>query len=124
MNKGKSRGRLITILWGQQLTFLFLVVAILWWLDSVLAYSALMGGLIFWLPNAYFTLYAFRYREVQAAATVLRSMCRGEAGKFVLTIVSFALAFSLVKPLDPSSLFLAYMAMTVVHWILVSRWVA
>ncbi|MGH1486638.1 MAG: ATP synthase subunit I [Cellvibrionaceae bacterium] len=122
MNKGKTIGRLITVLWGRQLTFLLLVVGILWWFDPVLAYSALIGGLIFWLPNAYFTLYAFRFRGAQAAAAVLRSMYRGEIGKFVLTIVGFSIVFSVVKPLEPISLFLTYIVMTVTHWILVSRW--
>lgn len=119
---GKPISRLIITLWGKQLALLGLLVIPLWLFNTVLAYSALIGGLIYWIPNAYFTLYAFRFRGARAAATILRSMYRGEVGKFALTVVGFAIAFSLVKPLEPVSLFLAYIAMTISHCFLVSRW--
>lgn len=119
---GNSIGRPIAILWGWQLGLLLLASALLWWLNPVLAYSVLIGGLIYWVPNAYFTLYAFRFRGAQAAANVLRSMYRGEFGKFLLTGVGFALAFVLVKPLDSIGLFAAFIGMTLSQWLLVSRW--
>ena len=114
--------QLIVKLWVQQLGLLFLASAIVGSFNAIASYSALLGGLIYWLPNAYFTLYAFRFRGAQAATVVLRSIYRGETGKFVLTIIGFALVFLLVKPLSPIILFISYIAMIFSQWMLVSRW--
>ena len=122
MNTGKSISRLIAELWGLELASLLVAVTLLWWFDPVSAYSILLGGLIFWGPNAYFALYAFRFRGARAAAQILRSMYRGEVGKLVLTLLGFALVFTLVKPLDVLALFLTYIAMLVGHSYLISRW--
>lgn len=119
---GKPIGQLIFKLWGQQLGLLLLASGLLTGFSATVALSVLLGGLIYWVPNAYFTLYAFRFRGAQAAAAVLRSMYRGEVGKFMLTVVGFALVFTLVKPIEPLSLFVSYSAMTISQWILVSRW--
>jgi ATP synthase protein I len=119
---GKTIGKKIVVLWGCQLTGLLVVTASLWWIDSAVAYSVLIGGLIYWIPNAYFTLYAFRYKGARAASAVLHSIYRGEVGKFVLTAVGFALAFVFVKPLDIISLFLAYVVVMLSQWYLVGRW--
>lgn len=109
-------------LWVQQLLIIFIVAGAFWWFDSVSAYSSLIGGLLYWLPNAYFTLYAFRFKGARAAAMVLRSMYRGEVGKFTLTVVGFAIIFTWVKPLDPFALFITYSVITVSQWAFVSRW--
>lgn len=119
---GKQIGQLILKLWGQQLGILLLIVSIVWWFNPWVAYSMLLGGLIYWIPNAYFTLYTFRFRGAQAAAIVLRSMYRGEVGKFMLTVVGFALVFTWVKPIEPIALFVTYIVMIFSQWILVSRW--
>lgn len=119
---GKPIGQLIIKLWGQQLGFLLLASGLLTGYNSLIALCVLLGGLIYWIPNAYFTLYAFRFRGAQAAAAVLRSMYRGETGKFMLTVVGFALVFTLVKPIEPISLFVSYSVMTISQWVLVSRW--
>lgn len=117
-----SRGRKIATLWCMQLGLLAVVVLALWWFNRTMAVSVLLGGLIHWAPNAYFTLYAFRFRGAQAAVLILRSMYRGEFGKLLLTGIGFALAFVLVKPIDPLSLFVAFIGMTIYQWCLVSRW--
>ena len=120
-------GQLIVLLWGQQFGLLFLVAGCLWVFDpfatnGVTAYSVLIGGFIFWIPNAYFTLYAFRHRGAQAALAVLQSMIRGEFGKFLLTATAFALAFVFVKPLSYPAVFTAYLVMILSQWLLISRW--
>jgi ATP synthase protein I len=119
---GKTIGKKILALWGRQLTGLILVTVSLWWINTTLAYSILVGGLIYWIPNAYFTLYAFRFKGARAASAVLHSMYRGEVGKFVLTALGFSLAFISIKPINFVGLFLAYMAMMFTHWYFVSRW--
>jgi ATP synthase protein I len=79
----------------------------------VIAYSVLIGGLIYIIPNMYFAFYAFRYRGAQAAQYVLMSFYRGEIGKFLLSSVGFAITFTLVQPLNLISVFSAYIALTI-----------
>lgn len=119
--KATQRQKILT-LWCSQLLLLLISVFALWWINKTTALSVLVGGLIYWVPNAYFTLYAFRFRGAQAAMLILRSMVRGELGKLLLTVIGFALAFVMVKPLDIISLFAAYIGMTLSQWYLVNRW--
>lgn len=79
-------------------------------------YSAICGGLIAWLPNLYFALKAFRHSGARAAKEILRSFYAGEAGKFVLTAILFALVFVSVKPLDVPILFGAFIVTQMVSW--------
>ena len=88
------------------------------------AISALWGGLLCVLPHAYFASYAFRYVGARSSRLIARSFYRGEAGKFLLAIVGFALVFTLVKPLDLVALFCAYVVMLVVQWIVTAKLVA
>ena len=61
---------------------------------TVLAYSALLGGLISALPNSYFALHAYRYQGARNAQNVVKGFVRGELGKIVMTVVLFALSFT------------------------------
>jgi len=121
VTKVTQRQKIVT-LWCTQLSLLILSVLVLFWFNYTTALSVLFGGLIHWIPNAYFTLYAFRFRGAQAALLILGSMYRGEFGKILLTSIGFALAFVLLKPIDPLGLFAAFIVMTVSQWFLVSRW--
>lgn len=102
-------------IYGLQLLILVLVAAVLLLVDPVLGRSALIGGLIAVLPNAYFARLAFRYRGGRAAKAVAQSFYRGEAGKFAMTVILFALVFSAVRPLRGEALLLAFMGMTLVN---------
>ena len=75
---------------------------------SVMAYSALLGGLISTLPNSYFTLQAFRYRGASNADKVVKSFIKGELGKIVITLVLFALSFTLITDLNELALILGF----------------
>ena len=79
------------------------------------AWSALMGGLIFILPNAYFTRSAFRGNERESPHFIVRWFYIGEAGKLVLTAVLFALCFILVGSLQVKVLFLMYILMIIIN---------
>lgn len=102
-------------IYGLQALILVLVATSLLLVDLVTAKSALIGGLISVLPNAYFARLAFRHRGARAASAVAQSFYRGEAGKFVMTAVLFALVFSSVKPLQVEALFIAYVAMVLTN---------
>ncbi|MDF2075640.1 F0F1 ATP synthase subunit I [Pseudomonas mendocina] len=100
-----------------QLIVLLLATAVGWqWRGSVAGYSALLGGLIAWLPNLYFAHKAFRFSGARAAREIVRSFYAGEAGKLILTFVLFALAFAGVKPLEAPMLFGVYLLTLMVSW--------
>lgn len=58
------------------------------------AYSCALGGLVAFLPNLYFA-WQMRRAAGQAARKVANAFYFGEAGKWVLTIALFAMAFRL-----------------------------
>ena len=75
---------------------------------TVLAYSALLGGLISALPNSYFALHAFRYQGARNSQKVVKSFVRGELGKIVITLMLFALCFTLITRLNELALILGF----------------
>lgn len=95
-----------------------LVAALTIWLlrGNVAGYSALLGGVIAWLPNVYFALKAFSFSGARAAKDIVRSFYAGEAGKLILTFVLFALTFAGVKPLEALTLFCVYLLTLMVSW--------
>lgn len=100
-----------------QLAVLTLISALLLiWLGWKTGYSGFLGGLIAWLPNLYFARKAFHYHGARAARDILKSFYAGEAGKFVLTAVLFALVFAGVKPLNAVSVFAVFIVTQMVSW--------
>lgn len=104
-----------------QLMVLLVISTALLLVDSTIALSALVGGLISVGPNAYFARWAFRFSGAQAAGEVTRSFYRGEAGKFLSTAVLFASAFVLIDLINVAVLFLMYIFMMALNWILALR---
>lgn len=79
--------------------------------------SALIGGLICWLPNCWFAYRAFRYRGARAARRIVRSFYAGEAGKMALTVLLFAVVFINVKSVNALALFAGFAGVQLVNWI-------
>lgn len=75
---------------------------------TVLAYSALLGGLISALPNSYFAMHAFRFRGARNAQKVVKGFIRGELGKIVITVALFALSFTLITNLHELAVILGF----------------
>ena len=69
------------------------------------AISALAGGLISAIPNAYFVYKAFMYTGAQHLKNVLQNFYQGGMWKMVLTAIGFAAAFKLIHPIDLVALF-------------------
>jgi ATP synthase protein I len=90
---------------------LILLVGILGFEDKLLALSALVGGLIQIIPQAWFSRQAFKYAGARQMDLVVRSMYRGEFGKVVLTAAMFAAAFTLNKQWNYIALFSAFLLM-------------
>lgn len=79
------------------------------------AISALVGGLICAIPNAYFIYKAFKYSGAQQVAHVLKSFYQGGTWKMVLTAIGFAAAYELIHPLDFLALFSSFIAVQAVN---------
>lgn len=77
-------------------------------LDWIGAYSSLLGGLICAIPNAYFTLRAFRYRGAMATRQIVKDFYIGEAVKILLICAGFTLVFASVDPLNAAALFIGF----------------
>lgn len=84
------------------------------------AISALIGGWIATLSNAYFGAQAFRYSGARAAQKMVQSFYRGEAGKFIITIVFILVVFEFVEVLQEKrnalSLFVMFSSVHLVAW--------
>ncbi len=72
-------------------------------------YSALLGGLIALLPNAFFAYKAFRYFGARSTKDIVLSIWSGAMGKWILTAVLFALVFVGIRQLDMAALFVTYL---------------
>ena len=80
----------------------------------VTAYSALAGGMISVIANAFFAVRLFSNSGSWQVDHVKATVYRGVIGKFLLTMALFFMAVVLLKPLNVTALFAVYL------WIQVS----
>ncbi len=98
-----------------------LILSLLWLLESRLAgYSALVGGLIFVIPNAYFAHRAYRYQGARQMHLAVSNIFRAESIKLALTAVFFAAVFTLMEPVHVPALLFTFAVMVVLGTAL--RW--
>lgn len=83
--------------------------------DATTAKSALAGGLICALPNAYFAWRVFKYTGARQSQHVLQSFYRGEAWAFLLTMIGFGVAFTRLEPINEYALFASFAAVKASH---------
>ncbi|WP_415892917.1 ATP synthase subunit I [Neptuniibacter sp. PT8_73] len=81
------------------------------------AYSALLGGALYLLPNLYFADRALRFSAGQNAKQALAEMYVSQIWKMALSAVGFAAVFILIQPLNPFSLFGTFILMQILGWI-------
>ena len=93
---------------------IFIAVISLLISGSVLAYSLLLGGLISAVPNSYFSFLSYRYQGARNAQNVVKGFIRGELGKIIMTVVLFALSFTLFTSLNELALILGF---TLIHFV-------
>ncbi len=82
------------------------------------AYSALAGGCVFILPNAYFAYKTFSHGGASQARNIVKAFYVGEAVKIILTAALFTMVFVGVKPLDVLAMFVAYFLVLVSNWLM------
>lgn len=98
--------------------FIVTIVLSTTWLmvDDTAAYSALAGGLIATVANAWFAVKVFRKKSngkaiespIETAETVLTTFYVGEIYKFIFTGAMFFMAFVLIKPISAIALLATY----------------
>lgn len=105
---------------GTQIIVATIVPILFLFIGKDAAISALIGGWIATLSNAYFGLQAFRYSGARSAQKIVQSFYRGEAGKFIITIVSIAVAFKFVEVLqvrqNSLTMFMTFALVHLVGW--------
>lgn len=80
------------------------------------AYSALLGGLICVIPNAYLAGCLLMKSGSGDSRVFLRAAFTGEAMKLLLTAGLFALVFSYVNPLNVLALFSGFIVAICIQW--------
>lgn len=78
--------------------------------------SALLGGLVYIIPNAYFASKLFKHQGARAAKQIVSSFYKGEALKIVLSIFLFTAVFVLFR-ITPLAFFLSYITVLMTHWL-------
>ncbi len=86
-------------------------------INTVAAYSALLGGLICVIPNAWFASRLLLKAGRGDSRAFLRAAYVGEAVKLIMTAALFALVFVRVKPLHAPALFIGFAACILMNWI-------
>ena len=104
-----------------QLAVLLPLVVAAWFYNAAISYSLFLGGLVHLIPNMYFAAQAFRYRGAKAMRQNLGAIAKGEALKFLMTAIGFALVFVFVSPINVIAMFCAFILMTVVHVITIAK---
>jgi len=87
-----------------------LLASLLFWqiLGEIAGKSAILGGLIAFLPALYFAVKTLRFKQASEARQIVRSFYRAEAGKLIMAAALFALVFAKVKPVDAAALFAVF----------------
>ncbi|KTD57170.1 ATP synthase subunit I [Legionella sainthelensi] len=115
MNKQLSK-RGIVRLWLVQISVTLVFAAF-----CVLAYSAnagisaLLGGVVCIIPNAYFATKLFKYQGARSARQIVNSFYKGEALKIFISIFLFTVVFLFFK-ITPLAFFVSYIMILMTHW--------
>lgn len=87
------------------------------------AVVALAGGWIATTGNLYFAYQAFRYAGARASRDMMRAFYRGEAGKMVIVMLLFLLAFQFESVREQAPyLFSAFLLVYVTAWVTPMVW--
>jgi len=103
----QSKNQMIRFIKAQLVLTVALTLIMLFF-DVIKAYSALTGGLIASIANAWFAYKVFRISPNNEAVTMLASAYMGEIYKIVLTGAMFLSAFVLIKPVSAWVLLISY----------------
>ncbi|KTD44874.1 F0F1 ATP synthase subunit I [Legionella quateirensis] len=115
MNKQLNK-RGIMRLWLVQLGITLVLAALCAIVFNIkAASSALLGGIVCIIPNAYFASKLFRHQGARAAKQIVNSFYKGEAVKIILSIFLFTAVFVFFK-ITPLAFFTSYILVLMTHW--------
>jgi ATP synthase protein I len=80
------------------------------WQGQLAAVSALLGGAIAVVPNAFLAARLLKPQAGTSAEAMLKAAWIGEVGKVALTALLFAAVFVAVRPLSAAGLFSGFVA--------------
>jgi len=91
-------------------TFILSVILLGWYWPNgwTAAYSALTGGMIATLANAWFAFKVLGPGQSDEPAVVLRGFYWGELNKILFTCAMFVAAFVLIRPVNAAALLAVY----------------
>ncbi len=114
LNKPRSAGinRLIKI---QFLLIVVIAVVTKLTLNNEQAVSALLGGLVAYLPILLFTKKMFAVYGARAARQIVKNFYTGEFLKITSSALLFTVVF-IMYPIKPLAFFLTYIAVVLSHW--------
>ncbi len=84
--------------------------------DWIYVWSSLAGGMIATLANGYFAWKVFAKQQETKPEQILTTYYGAEVGKVILTVMLFAAAIVLIKPLSISIFMGAYLINTMIPW--------
>lgn len=103
-------------LWLIQLGITLIIAALCALLSNMnAAISALLGGMVCIIPNAYFASTVFKHQGARAAKQIVNSFYKGEALKIILSIFLFTLVFVYCR-ITPFAFFASYILVLMTHW--------
>jgi ATP synthase protein I len=80
------------------------------------AISAILGGFVCIIPNAYFARNVFKHQGARAAKQIVNSFFKGEALKLITSMLLFTAVFVLYR-VNPIAFFVSYIMVLMTHWI-------
>lgn len=113
----RAKARYFTVL-KYQLTILLVFSALTLYVDLISAYSALIGGVIYLAPTAYFAFRHFNVVSGNSAHAALAELIARQIWKMLLMVALFALVFVIVEPLSAFFLFASLFVMQLSHLVL------
>jgi len=105
-----GRQPIISILLAQVLASGVLAAGLALGLGRLAGLSALLGGVVAVLPNAFLAARLLTPASAASAGAMLRAAWIGEIGKLLMTAVLFTAVFVAVRPLSVPAVFGGYIA--------------
>lgn len=106
----------IVRLWLVQCGITLIIAALCGIIFSInAAISALLGGIVCIIPNAYFASKVFKHQGARAAKQIVNSFYKGEALKIILSVFLFTAVFVLCR-ITPVAFFASYILVMMTHW--------
>jgi ATP synthase protein I len=101
---------ILLILLAQALVALVVALGLAFWQGRLAAVSALLGGAIVVIPNAFLAARLLNPGAGSSGKSLLRAAWLGEIGKLVLTALLFTIALVTIRPISALGLFGGFIA--------------